>query len=64
MIPPPHTELLSNENGRAVLTVNTDKTHVSQVISQLSHSYTVYDISVASRPIEEIIAEIYKGYAI
>jgi ABC-2 type transport system ATP-binding protein len=60
----PHTELLSHENGRAVLSVDTQKTSVSQVISDLSQKLSVQNIGVQSRPIEEIIADVYEGYAI
>ena len=55
---------LSNENGRAVIAIDTKKIPVSQVISQISQIATVYNISVQSRPIEEIIAEIYKEFSI
>jgi len=61
---PEHAQLLSNENGRAVLCVDTEKIPVSQVLSLLSQALTVYDIAVASRPIEEIIAEVYEEYSI
>ena len=59
-----HTTLLSNENGRAVLSIDTDKTTVSQVISHLSQTLTVHNIGVESRPIEEIIAEVYEEFSI
>ena len=61
---PENTQLLSNENGRAVLSIETEKTTVSQVISVLSGSLTVHDIAIQSRPIEEIIAEVYEGFSI
>lgn len=64
MILPDNTVLLSNENSRAVLSIDTDKTSVSQVIRLLSDSLTVHDISIQSRPIEEIIAEVYEGFSI
>ena len=64
MVLPEHTEMLSNENGRAVISVDTDRTPVSHVVSRLSQEFTVYDISVQPRPIEEIIAEIYEEYSI
>lgn len=59
-----NTTLLSNENGRAVISIDTKKALVSNVISQLSQTLTVYDISIQTRPIEEIIADIYEGYSI
>jgi len=61
---PENTLLISNDNGRAVLSVDTEKTPVSGVISQLSQELTLYDIGVQSRPVEEIIAEIYEDYSI
>ena len=59
-----HTTLLSNEHGRAVISVDTGRIPVSNVISHLSQVLTVYNITIASRPIEEIIANIYEGYSI
>ena len=61
---PEHTTLISCENGRAMLSVKTERMPVSQVISMLSQTLTVYDITIQSRPIEEIIAEIYEEYSI
>jgi len=64
IILPEHTTLISNENGRAVLSVDTKKTPVSEVIGRLTQTSTVYDIAVQARPIEEVIAEIYKEFSI
>jgi ABC-2 type transport system ATP-binding protein len=64
MILPNHVSLISNEHSRAVISVETQKIPVSEVIGYLSQHLTVYDINVQSRPIEEIIAEIYEEYAI
>jgi len=64
IILPESATLISNENGRAVMSVDTTITPVSQVISQLTQTSTVYDIAVQSRPIEEIIAEVYEDYSI
>ena len=64
LMPIAHTTVLSNENGRAVLSVDTEKTSAAQVIGQLTSALTVRDISIQSRPIEEIIADIYEGYSI
>jgi len=61
---PEHTKLLSNENGRAVLSVDTEKIPVSQAVSFLTQILMVRDIAVQSRPIEEIIAEVYEEYSI
>jgi ABC-2 type transport system ATP-binding protein len=59
-----NTIVLSNFNGRAVLQVNTKKRSVSSVISQLSTIVEIHDISVETRPIEEIIVSLYKEYQI
>ena len=64
MIAPENTTIISNENGRAVISVDTKKTPVSGVISVLSNRLTVRDITVEARPIEEIIAEVYEEYSI
>ena len=64
LVLPENTMLLSNENGRAILSIETEKTSVSQVISSLSGSLAVHDITVQSRPIEEIIAEVYEDFSI
>jgi len=56
--------LLSNENGRAVLSIDTTRTNISHVISHLTQNLTVNNIGIESRPIEEIIAEVYKEFSI
>lgn len=59
-----NTSILSNINGRMVLQVDTKNRTVSSVISQLSSILEIRDISVETRPIEEIIAALYKEYQI
>jgi len=59
-----NVELLSCANGRAVLSIDTTKTSVSQVISCLSQHVIVHNIGVESRPIEEIIAEVYEEFSL
>ena len=61
---PEYTTLLSSEAGRAVLSVDVEKTSVSHVISSLSQALTVHNIGVQSRPIEEIIAQVYEEFKI
>ena len=61
---PEHTSLISNDKGRAVVSVDTTKIPVSEVIGYLSSNLTVYDINVQSRPVEEIIAKLYEEYHI
>jgi len=59
-----NVDILSCENGRAVLSVDTTKISVSHVISYLSQNITIHNIGVQSRPIEEIIAEVYEEFSI
>jgi ABC-2 type transport system ATP-binding protein len=59
-----NTIVISNINGRAVLQVDTKSRSVSSVISQLSSILEICDISVETRPIEEVIAAMYKEYQI
>ena len=61
---PAHTTLVSREGGRAVLSIDTERVPVSQVIGELSHTLAVHNITLQSRPVEEIIAEIYEEYSI
>ena len=63
-VAPERTALLSNENGRAILSVDSRKVPVSQVIGRLSQSLTVNDLHIQPRPIEEIIAAVYEEYAL
>lgn len=58
------TSLLSRTKERLTLSVDLEKTKVSDVISQLSNRLDILDLSVDSRPIEEIIVELYKEYQI
>jgi len=60
----PHTLLLSCENGRAVLEADTLHTTISAVISALSQAVTVQNVTVQARPVEEIIADAYKEFAL
>lgn len=59
-----NTKILSNVNGRAVLQVDTTSRSMSSVISQLSNLLEIRDITVESRPIEEVIVDMYKEYQI
>ena len=64
LVVPNGVTILSNENSRAVLSIDTSKVPVSHIIGGLSDTLTVYDINIQSRPIEEIIAEMYGEYSI
>lgn len=59
-----NTTVLSNINSRAVLQVDTKMRTVSSVISQLSNILEIHDITVESRPVEEVIVALYKEYQI
>lgn len=60
----PGTELLAWSTERASLSVDTQQIPVSQVIAQLSGQLELLDVAVDSQPIEEIIVQLYKEYAI
>jgi ABC-2 type transport system ATP-binding protein len=56
--------VLSYTSERAVLSVNTQKRLVSEVISYLSNQLDLIDVTVETQPVEEIIVKLYKEYAI
>lgn len=58
------SDIISNIDNRAVLRIDTRKRSVSSVISQLSSILEISDISVETRPVEEVIAAMYKEYQI
>jgi ABC-2 type transport system ATP-binding protein len=58
------TTILSRSKERLSLSVDLEKVKVSEVINQLSNNFDLLDVSVDSRPIEEIIVDLYKEYQI
>lgn len=58
----PGASLLSRSKERMILSVDLGQTKVSDVISRLSEQLDIVDLSVDSRPIEEIIVDLYKEY--
>jgi ABC-2 type transport system ATP-binding protein len=44
--------------------VDLDKIKVSEVIGLLSDKLDILDVSIESRPIEEIIVDLYRSYQI
>ncbi len=58
------TTILSRSDERISLSVALDKIKVSEVISRLSKQFEIIDVTVNSRPIEEIIVDLYKEYQI
>jgi ABC-2 type transport system ATP-binding protein len=60
----PDTTLLSWSPVRAVLSLDTEVVLTSRVITQLSSKVDLIDVAIESRPIEEIIVQLYKEYQI
>ncbi|MBL4936619.1 ATP-binding cassette domain-containing protein [Clostridium sp. YIM B02515] len=58
------TTILSRSKENLSLSVDLEKIKVSEVIGMLSNKLDILDVSVDSRPIEEIIVELYKEYEI
>lgn len=58
------TEPLSWSPERAVLSVDTERVMISDVIAQLSSRVDLLDVAVESQPIEDIIVQLYKEYRI
>jgi ABC-2 type transport system ATP-binding protein len=59
-----NTKLVEFTKERTIFDVDLSKTNVSKVISSASEYVEIKDISVDSRPIEELIVELYKEYSI
>lgn len=60
----PGTHTLSWTPERAIITVDTEKTSTSQVITQLSSIVDLKDVTIEAQPIEDIIVQLYKEYQI
>jgi ABC-2 type transport system ATP-binding protein len=58
------TTILSRSSESLSMSVDLSKIKVSEVIGNLSNSLDILDVSVDSRPIEEIIVDLYKEYEI
>jgi ABC-2 type transport system ATP-binding protein len=58
------TTLLNRSKERISLSVDLKKIRVSEVIGKLSEDLEIIDVAVDSRPIEEIIVDLYKEYKI
>lgn len=58
------TTILSRSKERIALSVDLGKIKVSEVIGILSNKLDILDVSVESRPIEDIIVDLYKEYQI
>ncbi len=58
------TTILSKTKERLCLSVNLEAIKVSAVIGQLAKELELTDVSVSSRPIDEMIVELYREYQI
>ena len=57
---PMGTKLLSEKNNHAVYEVDTEITGISEVLNILGRDLDIRDMNTGSRPIEEIIASLYR----
>lgn len=60
----PGTIMLDKSTERTTLAIDLNTIGVSEVINQLSTKLEILDLSVESRPVEEIIVDLYKEYEI
>ncbi|SMG19384.1 ABC transporter ATP-binding protein [Paenibacillus aquistagni] len=58
----PEVSILSTTANRAILSVDTELTNVSDVISQLANQVQLMDVTIQAQPIEDIIVQMYKEY--
>ncbi|WP_138204966.1 ABC transporter ATP-binding protein [Haloimpatiens lingqiaonensis] len=58
------TQIISRSKENITLSVDLEKIKVSEVIGLLSNKLDIIDVSVESRPIDEIIVDLYKEYQI
>ncbi|MCJ7842001.1 ATP-binding cassette domain-containing protein [Lederbergia sp. NSJ-179] len=54
--------VLSQAAERAVLSVDSEKIKISDIISQLSDQVNILDISIKEQPIEDLIVQLYEEY--
>lgn len=60
----PGSEVLSWTPERTMLSIDTEQLKTSEVIAQLSNQVDLLDVTIESRPIEDIIVQLYKEYQI
>ena len=60
----PNTKIVSDKNGRAVITVDTEKVSASEVIAKISAAVRVRDLSVEGESVDEMVASLYEEYDI
>ena len=65
LLPPlEQVQVLKDLNGHAQLCIDTAQCSVSQVISQLSASVDIQDLSVTGESIDDLVVSLYKEFAI
>jgi ABC-2 type transport system ATP-binding protein len=60
----PGATILSWSPQRATLSIDTEISFTSEIIARLSEKVELIDVAIETRPIEEIIVELYKEYQI
>ena len=60
----PHTKIVSDKNGRAEITVDTEKISASEAIAKISAAVRVRDLSVEGESVDEMVASLYEEYDI
>lgn len=60
----PEASILSWTPERAIISVNTEHTNISELIHKLSSQTELLDLTVDSQPIEDIIVQLYKEHQI
>ncbi len=58
----PGTQVLSMDEERAILLVDTERTNLSEVLGAVSSHLEVVDVSITGQPIEEIVLSLYKEH--
>jgi ABC-2 type transport system ATP-binding protein len=60
----PGTQVLSWSPERAILSFDTAEVITSEIVTQISNKVELIDVSIETRPIEEVIVQLYKEYQI
>ena len=60
----PGTTIINWSPEHVVLSVDTEQTLTSNVITQLSNQVDLLDVTIESQPIEDIIVQLYKEFQI
>lgn len=55
-------EIISSSPERAILSIDTQRYKMSDVLTQLSNQVTLIDVAIESQPVEEMIMQLYKEH--